>query len=69
MNLQQQERFYQVMTRLRANSREASTSDARVTEMVNGLLVSKPAEKEPIVIDLQQYARSGKGCCFCSGYQ
>ena len=54
MNLQ--ERFYQAMSR---NSRAASTSEARVTEMVNGLLVSKPA-KEPVVIDLQEYARSGK---------
>ena len=52
MNFQQQEQFFQMMTRLK--SRAASTSDARVTEMVNGLLVSKPAEKEPIVIDLQQ---------------
>jgi hypothetical protein len=44
MNLQEQ--FYQVMTRLKANSRAASTKDdARVTEMINGLLVSKPAKK------------------------
>ena len=57
MNLQ--ERFYQAMSR---NSRAASTSEARVTEMVNGLLVSKPA-KEPVVIDLQEYARSGKAGC------
>jgi hypothetical protein len=30
--------------------------------MINGLLVSKPAtaKKEPVVIDLQEYARSGK---------
>jgi hypothetical protein len=77
MNLQQQERFYQVMTRLKANSRTASTkeegterSEARVTEMINGHLISKPAkkvtnivdvkeqeqeqQKEPIVIDLQK---------------
>ena len=27
--------------------------------MVKGLLVSKPVEKEPVVIDLQEYARSG----------
>ena len=64
MNLQQQEEFYQVMTRLRTNSRAASTlvqRDARVTEMINGLLVSKSATtKEPVVIDLQEYARSGK---------
>jgi predicted protein tyrosine phosphatase len=46
MNFQQQEEFYQVMTRLKTNSssRAASTKDdARVTEMINGLLVSKPA--------------------------
>ena len=42
MNLQQQEQFYQVMTRLK-NSRAASSPEARVTEMVKGLLVSKPA--------------------------
>jgi hypothetical protein len=75
-----QEHFYKVMTRLRANSRAASTStqisetidDARVTELINGVLVSKPAKKvtdlsnqeqqesEPEAIDLQEYARSGK---------
>lgn len=33
------------MTRLKANSRSASTPDARVTEMINGLLVSKQAKK------------------------
>jgi hypothetical protein len=47
MNLQ--EEFYEVMTRLKTNSRAASTQaskeDARVTEMTNGLLVSKPAKK------------------------
>ena len=59
MNLQQQEQFYQVMSRLRS-SRAASSPEARVTELVNGLLVSKPVEKEPVVIDLQVYARSGK---------
>jgi hypothetical protein len=75
MNLQQQDQFYQWMTRLKANSRAASTKEerlerleARVTEMINGQLISKPAkkvtnivdvkeqaqEKEPIVIDLQK---------------
>ena len=39
MNLQQQEQFYQTMSR---HSRVAS-SEARVTEMANELLVSKPA--------------------------
>ena len=56
MNIQQQEQFYQMMGRLRG-SRAAST---RVTEVTNGLLVSKPA-KEPEVIDLQEYAKSRKG--------
>ena len=56
MNLQQQEQFYQAMSR---HSRAAS-SEARVTEMVNGIMVSKPLKKEPVVIDLQEYARSGK---------
>jgi hypothetical protein len=59
-----QEEFYQVMTRLKTNSRAASTQvskdDARVTEIINGLLVSKPAKKEPEVIDLQEYAKSRK---------
>jgi hypothetical protein len=69
MNLQQQERFYQFMNRIKANerSRAASTKeDTIVTEIVDGLIVSKPAkkieyvddvkeqEKEPIVIDLQK---------------
>ena len=58
MNLQQQEQFYQVMSRLRGNSRAASTKDSRVTEMTNGLLVSKPVNKEPEIIDLQEYAKS-----------
>jgi hypothetical protein len=64
MNLQQQEEFYQVMTRVKTNSRAASTQvskdDARVTEIINGLLVSKPAKKEPEVIDLQEYVKSRK---------
>ena len=34
------------MTRLKANSRcSIDTRDARVTEMINGLLVSKPGKK------------------------
>jgi hypothetical protein len=50
MNLQEQEQFFQAMTRLR--SRTASTP-ARVTEMVNGLLVSKPAttKKQPVEVE------------------
>lgn len=60
MNLQQQKQFYQMMIRVKTNSRAASSPDARVTEMVNGLLVSKPTKKEPEVIDLQEYAKSGK---------
>ena len=48
MNLQQQDQFYQWMTRLRTNSRAASTTtkdDVRITEMINGQLISKPAKK------------------------
>ena len=60
MNVQQQEQFYQVMSRQRG-SRAASTQ-TRTTEMINGLLVSKPvATKEPEIIDLQEYAKSRKG--------
>jgi hypothetical protein len=64
------------MTRIRG-SRVASTpskekDDARVTEIINGVLVSKPAKKveqvrnetmqtsKPEIIDLQEYVRSGK---------
>jgi hypothetical protein len=69
MNLQQQEWFYQMMNRVKANerSRAASTKeDAIVTEIVDGLIVSKPAKKieylstsetkesEPIITDLQK---------------
>ena len=51
------------MTRLRANSRAASSGkeDATATEtiMMDGLIVSKPIRKKgPEVIDLQEYARS-----------
>ena len=67
MNLQQQEHFYQMMTRVKMNSRAASSPHARITEMVNGLLVSKPAKKEPVVIDLQEYATSGKAAASVPG--
>jgi hypothetical protein len=74
MNLQQQEQFYQWMTRLKANSRAASSTELReaerrVTEMINGQLISKPAKKvtlvekqeqEPIVIDLQKSKAGSK---------
>ena len=60
MNLRQQERFYQFMNRLKVSSKTASTTGSRITEMINGLLVSKALKKEPVVIDLQEYARSGK---------
>ncbi len=47
MNLQQQDRFYEMMTRLRANSRAASTTATTpmVTEITNGLIVTRPAKK------------------------
>jgi hypothetical protein len=48
MNFQQQEQFYQMMTRLK--SRAASTpanekENETVTEVMNGLIVTRPAEK------------------------
>ena len=74
MNLQQQDQFYQMMTRLKAKSRAASSTELpeaerRVTEMINGQLISKPAnkvtlvekqEQEPIVIDLQKSKAGSK---------
>jgi hypothetical protein len=54
------------MTRIRG-SRAASTQDARVTEIINGVLVSKPTKKEPELIDLQEYARSGKAAASVQG--
>ena len=48
MNLQQQDRFYEMMTRLKANSRAASTEakdDVMITEVTNGLIVTRPAKK------------------------
>jgi len=74
MNLQQQEQFYQMISlHKERGSRAASSSvpkeDAIVTEIVNGLIVSKPAKKieyigepkesEPIVIDLQAKSKAG----------
>lgn len=61
-----QEEFYQVMT-LGANSRaasiQASKDDTRVIQMINGVLISKPAstKKEPEVIHLQEYAKTKAG--------
>jgi hypothetical protein len=70
MNLQQQDQFYQVMTRLRSRAACLGTKEAeiRVSEMdSSGMLVSRPMKKvtnigdvvekqeqEPIVIDLQK---------------
>ena len=43
------EQFYQMMTRLKrsrtASTQKGANANARVTEMVNGVLVSKPAKK------------------------
>ena len=58
MNLQEQ--FYQAMTNSRLRRSRAASSgkeDARATEMINGLLVSKRTAKLEI-IDLQEYAKS-----------
>jgi len=59
-----QENFMKAMNNLRG-SRPASTQDedARVTEMINRVLVSRPTitnNKEPEIIELQEYARFGK---------
>jgi len=49
------------MTKLRG-SRTASIQDARKTEITKWLLVIKSAnKKEPEIIELQEYARSGEG--------
>ena len=40
MNLQQQERFYQMMTRLKANSRAASTEAKEDTMITEVMMVS-----------------------------
>ena len=67
MNLQQQEQFYQMMTRLRTSKAASGIKkeDATETEtiMTEGLIVRKPIasasrKKGPEVIDLQEYARS-----------
>ena len=68
------EQFYQVMTRLKANSRAAAASTPMVTEVTNGLIVTRPAkkfqeynneaktktDKEPEVIDLQEYLQTSQ---------
>ena len=63
MNFQEQERFYQAFRKSRAAS---TKEDTIITEIVDGLIVSRPAKKieylstketqasEPIVIDLQK---------------
>ncbi len=69
-----QEQFYQMMTRLKSRAASLSTSEERITEMINGVLVTRPvkkfqeiaettttATKEPVVIDLQQDAKSKAG--------
>jgi hypothetical protein len=60
-----QEEFYHAMTNLRrANKSRAasppSKQDTRITEIINGVLVSRAtaANKEPEVIDLQEYVKS-----------
>ena len=46
MNTQQQDQFYQMMTNSRSGSRAVSSSeDRRITEVVNGLIVTRPAKK------------------------
>ncbi len=62
MNLQQQEQFYQMMTRLKANSRAASIPkhDVLVTEIVDGLIVSKPAKKIEYLSEPQKIEQEAK---------
>ena len=74
MNLRQQEQFYQMMSRLRGSRGASTKEDAIVTEIVDGLIVSKPAKKieylstttkdtqasEPIITDLQK-SKAGSG--------
>ena len=69
MNLQQQEQFYQAFRKSRAAS---TKDDTIVTEIVDGLIVSKPAKRieylstketqasEPIITDLQK-SKAGSG--------
>ena len=49
LNLQQQERFYQFMNRVKANERSRGASsgieDKRITEVVNGIITTRPAKK------------------------
>ena len=45
MNLQQQEQFYQMMTRLKSSRAASVQDDVRITEMINGVLVTRPAKK------------------------
>ena len=56
MNLQQQEQFYNMVSRLKGNSRATSVpkDDAIVTEIVNGLIVSKPAKKIEYLSETQK---------------
>ena len=46
------------MSRLKTNSRTASTSDARITEMVNGVLV-KPAKKIEEITEVKTTTSKG----------
>ena len=61
-----QEQFYQMITRLQANSigalTQTSKDDTRVTEMINGILGSRQAKNEskPQVIDIQEYVKPDK---------
>jgi len=73
MNLQEQERFYQAFRKSRAASTSTKENET-VTEVMNGLIVTRPAKKieylstekketqasEPIVTDLQK-GKAGSG--------
>ncbi len=63
MNLQQQDRFYEMMTRLKANSRAASTEakeDRMITEVHDGLIVTRPAKKIEYLSEPQKTEQEAK---------
>lgn len=55
------EQVFEMMTRCKG--RAASSQDVKETEILDGLLVSRPmkASEEPKIIDLQEYTRHDGG--------
>ncbi len=61
MNLQEQGQFYDMMSRLKANSRAASTEEM-ITEVHDGLIVTRPLKQveylsEPAKVEQGQEAK------------